>query len=84
MTVEMFPDSELLTKKRPDSPTPFDSHDRYKTASTQESALLDELYVHFPERVHRAMQSVYFKDLVRDTFFCSSYYLIYSITVAGK
>ncbi|KAG1886829.1 uncharacterized protein F5891DRAFT_923654, partial [Suillus fuscotomentosus] len=64
MTVEMFPDNELLTKKPPDSPTPFNSHDRYRTASTQESAFLDELYTHFPECVHRAMQSVYFKDLV--------------------
>ncbi|KAG2103790.1 uncharacterized protein F5147DRAFT_534647, partial [Suillus discolor] len=64
MTVEMFPDNELLTKKLPDLPTPFDSHDRYKTAATQETAFLDELYKHFPERVHRAIQSVYFKDLV--------------------
>ncbi|KAG2085139.1 hypothetical protein BD769DRAFT_1681804 [Suillus cothurnatus] len=65
MTVEMFPDNELLTKKLPDLPTPFNiSHDRYKTAATQESAFLDELYSHFPERVHRAIQSVYFKDLV--------------------
>jgi hypothetical protein len=68
MTVEMFPDNELLTKKLPDSPTPFNSHDRYKTAATQESAFLDELYSHFPERVHRAIQSVYFKDLVRHIF----------------
>ncbi|KAG1725031.1 hypothetical protein EDB19DRAFT_1833934 [Suillus lakei] len=64
MTVEMFPDNELLTKKLPDSPTPFNSHDHYKTAATQESAFLDELYNHFPEHIHRAIQSMYFKDLV--------------------
>ncbi|KAG1833273.1 hypothetical protein F4604DRAFT_1945536 [Suillus subluteus] len=55
MTVEMFPDNELLTKKLPDSPTPFNSHDHYKTAATQESAFLDELYSHFPERVHKCI-----------------------------
>ncbi|KAG1888650.1 hypothetical protein F4604DRAFT_1674305 [Suillus subluteus] len=76
MTVEMFPDSELLTKKRPDSPMPFNSHDRYKTASTQESAFLDELYAHFPERVHRAMESVYFKDLVHHMFRFVPMYII--------
>ncbi|KAG1771614.1 hypothetical protein EV702DRAFT_1201936 [Suillus placidus] len=64
MTVETFPDSELLTKKCPDSPTPFNSQDHYKTVLTQESAFLDELYAHFLERIHRAMESVYFKDLV--------------------
>ncbi|KAG1762611.1 hypothetical protein EDD22DRAFT_1026726 [Suillus occidentalis] len=65
MTVEMFPDSELLIKKRPDSPTPFNSADRYKTSATQESAFLDELYTHFPERIHETvMGSEYFKDLV--------------------
>jgi hypothetical protein len=65
MTVEMFLDSELLTKKCPDSPTPFNSMDRYKTLATQESAFLDELYTHFPERIHKAvMGSMYFKDLV--------------------
>ncbi|KAG1765964.1 hypothetical protein EDD22DRAFT_1013682 [Suillus occidentalis] len=63
--LEMFPDSELLIKKRPDSPTPFNSADRYKTSATQESAFLDELYTHFPERIHETvMGSEYFKDLV--------------------
>jgi len=65
MTVEMFPDSELLTKKCPDLPTPFNSIDCYKTLATQESAFLDKLYTHFPERIHEAvMGSMYFKDLV--------------------
>ncbi|KAG1758944.1 hypothetical protein EDD22DRAFT_996589 [Suillus occidentalis] len=65
MTAEMFPDSELLIKKRPDSPTPFNSADRYKTSATQESAFLDELYAHFPECIHEmVMGSEYFKDLV--------------------
>ncbi|KAG1769860.1 hypothetical protein EDD22DRAFT_994253 [Suillus occidentalis] len=39
--------------------------DRYKTSATQESAFLDELYTHFPERIHETvMGSEYFKDLV--------------------
>ncbi|KAG1862821.1 hypothetical protein DFJ58DRAFT_725304 [Suillus subalutaceus] len=65
MMVEMFPDSELLMKKCLDLCTPFNSIDRYKTSATQESAFLDELYTHFPERIHDAvMGSMYFKDLV--------------------
>ncbi|KAG2740944.1 hypothetical protein P692DRAFT_20851225 [Suillus brevipes Sb2] len=38
--------------------------DRYKTALTQESAFLDELYHGFPERVHVIMESSYFAELV--------------------
>jgi hypothetical protein len=65
MTVEMFLDSELLMKKYPDSPTPFNSINCYKILATQESAFLDELYTHFPECIHKAvMGSMYFKDLV--------------------
>ncbi|KAG2122853.1 hypothetical protein BD769DRAFT_1670481 [Suillus cothurnatus] len=65
MTVEMFPNSELLIKKCPNSPTPFNSADYYKMAATQESAFLDELFTHFPEHIHETvMRSKYFKDLV--------------------
>jgi len=64
MTVEMFPDSDLLSRKRPESPTPFTSIDRYKTGLTRESAFLDELYAHFPSRLHEAMESAFFKNLV--------------------
>ncbi|KAG1836157.1 hypothetical protein F4604DRAFT_1943579 [Suillus subluteus] len=38
--------------------------DQYATASTQESAFLDELYRHFPESLHKVMESSYFCDLV--------------------
>jgi hypothetical protein len=72
MTVEIFPDSELLIKKCPNSPTPFNSADCYKTAATQESAFLDELYTHFPENIYETvMGSEYFKDLVCQ--FCFSF-----------
>ncbi|KAG2159903.1 uncharacterized protein EDB93DRAFT_1099331 [Suillus bovinus] len=64
MMIEMFSSSDLLNKRLPDSPTPFDSTDRYATASTQESAFLDELYRHFPESLHKVMESSYFSDLV--------------------
>ncbi|KAG1772534.1 hypothetical protein EV702DRAFT_930212, partial [Suillus placidus] len=64
MMIEMFPSSDLLNKRLPDSPTPFDSTDRYATASTQESAFLDELYRHFPTLLHKVMESSYFSDLV--------------------
>ncbi|KAG1886534.1 hypothetical protein F4604DRAFT_1917335 [Suillus subluteus] len=64
MMVEMFPSGELLNKKRPESPTPFDCSERYTTAATEESAFLDELYRHFPESLHKIMQSSYFSDLV--------------------
>lgn len=64
LTVEMFPNSDLLSKPRPENPTPFNSRDRYLTAMTQESAFLDELFQHFPDRVHGAMESLYFSDLV--------------------
>ncbi|KAG2747247.1 hypothetical protein P692DRAFT_201867131 [Suillus brevipes Sb2] len=64
MMIEMFPSSNLLNKHLPDSPTPFDSTDRYATASTQESAFLDKLYCHFPESLHKVMESSYFSDLV--------------------
>ncbi|KAG1829880.1 hypothetical protein EV424DRAFT_1585852 [Suillus variegatus] len=64
MMIEMFPSSDLLNKRLPDSPTPFDSTDQYATASTQESAFLDELYRHFPESLHKVMESSYFSDLV--------------------
>ncbi|KAG1773662.1 hypothetical protein EV702DRAFT_1048217 [Suillus placidus] len=64
MMIEMFPSSDLLNKRLPDSPTPFDSTDRYATASTQESAFLDELYRHFPTSLHKVMESSYFSDLM--------------------
>ncbi|KAG1783950.1 hypothetical protein EV702DRAFT_1190956 [Suillus placidus] len=64
MMIEMFPSSDLLNQCLPDSPTPFDSTDRYATASTQESAFLDELYRHFPKSLHKVMESSYFSDLV--------------------
>ncbi|KAG1723619.1 hypothetical protein EDB19DRAFT_1915985 [Suillus lakei] len=57
MMVEMFPSSDLLNKCLPDLPTPFDSIERYATASTQESAFLDEVYRHFPESLHKVMES---------------------------
>ncbi|KAG1751723.1 hypothetical protein EDB19DRAFT_1903667 [Suillus lakei] len=64
LTVEMFPNSDLLSKPRPENPTPFNSRDRYLTAMVQESAFLDELFQHFPNHVHSAMESLYFSDLV--------------------
>ncbi|KAG1908935.1 uncharacterized protein F5891DRAFT_974216 [Suillus fuscotomentosus] len=64
LTVEMFPNPNLLSKPRPENPTPFDSRDRYLTAMTQESAFLNKLFHHFPNRVHSAMESLYFSDLV--------------------
>ncbi|KAG2030096.1 hypothetical protein BDR03DRAFT_1017530 [Suillus americanus] len=64
MMVEMFPTSELLNKKCPASPTAFDSSEQYVTAAMQESAFLDELYHHFPESLHKVMESSYFSDLV--------------------
>lgn len=75
MMNEMFPSKDLLIKLRPSSPTPFDSVDRYKTALTQESAFLDELYHVFPERVHAVMESSYFADLV-----CNLLHWIYILT----
>ncbi|KAG2115541.1 hypothetical protein BD769DRAFT_1391205 [Suillus cothurnatus] len=64
MMVEMFPSSELLNKKCPVSPTAFDSSKQYVTAAMEESAFLDELYHHFPESLHKVMESSYFSDLV--------------------
>jgi len=64
MTVEMFPNSDLLNKPHPENPTPFNSHDRYLTAMTQESGFLDELYHHFPNGVHCVMESTFFSDIV--------------------
>ncbi|KAG2157657.1 uncharacterized protein EDB93DRAFT_1100999 [Suillus bovinus] len=64
LTVEMFPNSDLLSKPRPKNPTPFNSCDWYLTAMMQESAFLDELFQHFPNCIHSAMQSLYFSDLV--------------------
>ncbi|KAG2751662.1 hypothetical protein P692DRAFT_20706225, partial [Suillus brevipes Sb2] len=64
MTVEMFPNSDLFSMQHPENPTPFNSRDRYLTAMTQESAFLDELYQHFPSRLHGVMESSYFSDLV--------------------
>ncbi|KAG2136909.1 hypothetical protein BD769DRAFT_1664463 [Suillus cothurnatus] len=64
MMTEMFPSKDLLNKLLPSSLTPFDSTNRYKTALTQESAFLDELYHGFPEWVHIIMESSYFADLV--------------------
>ncbi|KAG1737392.1 hypothetical protein EDB19DRAFT_1909711 [Suillus lakei] len=58
MMVEMFPSSELLNKRLPDLPTPFDSIEQYVTASTQESAFLDEVYRHFPKSLHKVMKSI--------------------------
>lgn len=69
MMIEMFPSSNLLNKRLPDLPTPFDSTDRYATASTQESAFLDELYRHFPQLLHKVMESSYFSDLVSELSF---------------
>jgi hypothetical protein len=69
MMIEMFPSSDLLNKRLPDSPTPFDSTDRYVTESTQESAFLDELYHHFPKSLHKVMESSYFSDLVSEFSF---------------
>lgn len=78
MMVEMFPSGELLNKKLPECPTPFDSSGRYTTDATQESAFLDELYRHFPESVHKIMQSSYFSDLVLWLFTCA--FAIISLT----
>ncbi|KAG2073421.1 hypothetical protein BDR04DRAFT_1152189 [Suillus decipiens] len=64
MTIEMFPNAELLSKQCPENPTPFNSRDRYLTALTQESAFLDELFQHFPSHLHSIMESSYFSDLV--------------------
>lgn len=64
MMVEMFPSGELLNKKLPESPTPFNSSKQYTTEATQDSAFLDELYCHFPESVHKVMETSYFSDLV--------------------
>ncbi|KAG1859218.1 hypothetical protein F4604DRAFT_1930754 [Suillus subluteus] len=64
MMVEMFPSGDLLNSKLPESPTSFDNPDRYATAATQDSAFLDELYRHFPESLHKMMESSYFSDLV--------------------
>jgi hypothetical protein len=69
MMIEMFPSSDLLNKHLPDSPTPFDSTDRYATESTQESAFLDELYHHFPKSLHKVMESSYFSDLISEFSF---------------
>ncbi|KAG1839259.1 hypothetical protein F4604DRAFT_1599733 [Suillus subluteus] len=60
----MFPSGNLLNSKLPESPTSFDNPDRYVTAATQDSAFLDELYRHFPESLHKMMESSYFSDLV--------------------
>jgi len=72
MMMEMFPSKDLLNKLLPSSPTPFDSTDRYKTALTQESAFLDELYHGFPEQVHIVMESSYFAELV-SSLLCWTY-----------
>ncbi|KAG2111910.1 uncharacterized protein F5147DRAFT_771483 [Suillus discolor] len=64
MMVEMFLSSDLLNKCLPESLIPFDSIDHYKTGSTQESTFIDELYHHFPESLHKVMESSYFSDLV--------------------
>ncbi|KAG1801162.1 uncharacterized protein BJ212DRAFT_1305129 [Suillus subaureus] len=57
MTVEMFPNADLFSKQCPENPTPFNSRDQYLTAMTQESAFLDELFQHFPDRLHGVMES---------------------------
>ncbi|KAG2350135.1 hypothetical protein BDR05DRAFT_942668 [Suillus weaverae] len=64
MTIEVFPNAELLSKQRPENPTPFNSQDQYLTAITQESAFLDELFQHFPSCLHSVMESSYFSNLV--------------------
>lgn len=75
MTVEMFPNAELLSKQHPQNPTPFNSRDRYLTALTQESAFLDELFQHFPSRLHSVMESSYFSDLVSNIICFDTYVL---------
>lgn len=72
MTVEMFPNTDLFSMQRPENPTPFNSRDRYLMAMTQESAFLDELYQHFPSRLHSIMESSYFSDLIRITCFTTN------------
>ncbi|KAG1901004.1 uncharacterized protein F5891DRAFT_1188113 [Suillus fuscotomentosus] len=64
LTAEMFPNPDLLSKPHPENPTSFDSRDQYLTAMTQESAFLNELFHHFPDHVHSAMESLYFSDLI--------------------
>ncbi|KAG2144053.1 hypothetical protein BD769DRAFT_1661475 [Suillus cothurnatus] len=64
MTIEMFPNAELLSKQCPENPTLFNTRDQYLTALTQESAFLDELFQHFPSCLHSIMESLYFSDLV--------------------
>ncbi|KAG2047494.1 hypothetical protein BDR06DRAFT_1013789 [Suillus hirtellus] len=58
LTVEMFPNPDLLSKPCPENPTPFDSRDQYLTAMTQESAFLNKLFHHFPDHVHSTMEKV--------------------------
>ncbi|KAG2067657.1 hypothetical protein BDR04DRAFT_1158782 [Suillus decipiens] len=64
MMVEMFPSGKLLNKKLPECLTLFDSSGQYTTEVIQESTFLDELYCHFPELMHKIMQSSYFSNLV--------------------
>lgn len=69
MMVEMFPHNNLLNKHLLESPTPFNSVERYKTASTQESAFMDKLYHHFLKSSHKVMESSYFSDIVSELLF---------------
>ncbi|KAG1888601.1 hypothetical protein F4604DRAFT_1915604 [Suillus subluteus] len=69
MTVEMFPNSELIMKKCLDLRTLFNSIDCYKTSATQESAFLDELYTHFPERIHDCSNGKYVLQRPRMLYF---------------
>lgn len=82
MMTEMFPSKDLLNKLLPSSLTPFDSVDRYKTAPTQESTFLDELYHGFSERVHVVMESSYFAELVSN-FLHWTYVLILTMVLGN-
>ncbi|KAG1851628.1 hypothetical protein DFJ58DRAFT_728848 [Suillus subalutaceus] len=83
MTVEMFPNTNLFSKQHPENPTPFNSQDQYLTAMTQESAFLDELFQHFPDRLHGIMESSYFSDLIR-VYFSNTQYRRADITEIQK
>ncbi|KAG1804748.1 uncharacterized protein HD556DRAFT_1436926 [Suillus plorans] len=53
-------------KRRADTQHELSAHEDTITiyAPTQDSAFLDELYHHFPESLHKVMESSYFSDLV--------------------
>jgi hypothetical protein len=69
MMIEMFPSSDLLNKRLPESPTLFESTEHYRTASTQESSFMDKPYHHFPDvRNHNSvgMKKPYLHELSID------------------